>query len=91
MSAQEPLISRHSSPTDDHDVSDDVEYDGHDHTTVTGNDDDADVTTADPTTPSNSSPTLFIYLLTISAGISGLLFGCMSHSQLGNILTPSLH
>ncbi|KAH6621167.1 general substrate transporter [Chaetomium sp. MPI-SDFR-AT-0129] len=74
-SAQEPLISRHSSPEGDHDVSDDVEYGDYNHTAVAGNNDDDDNTTADPTTPSNSSPTLFIYLLTVCAGISGLLFG----------------
>ncbi|KAK4101039.1 general substrate transporter [Parathielavia hyrcaniae] len=39
----------------------------------------------------NASPTLFIYLLTFSAGISGLLFGCVISStlvSLGTALSP---
>lgn len=68
-SAEEPLISRHASPSDD------------DHPGNNGNHDTIDYedATTPPSTPSASasaSPTLFIYLLTFSAGISGLLFGC---------------
>lgn len=64
-SAEEPLISRHASPSDD------------DHPGNNNNHDTADYedATTPPSTPS-ASPTLFIYLLTFSAGISGLLFGC---------------
>jgi SP family myo-inositol transporter-like MFS transporter 13 len=62
-SAEEPLISRRPSPSRDHPDNDDS-YDN------PGAHED---TTPDQT---STSPTLFIYLLTLSAGISGLLFGC---------------
>jgi SP family myo-inositol transporter-like MFS transporter 13 len=66
-SAEEPLISRHPSPSGD-----DPEHD-HDSNDAAAYED----STATPSTP--SSPTLFVYLLTFSAGISGLLFGCKAH------------
>ena len=46
-----------------------------------GDDHDYDDATRDETTNEHedltSTPTLFVWLLTFSAGISGLLFGCM--------------
>jgi hypothetical protein len=60
-SAEEPLISRRPSPSEDDAVNDD----SHDTPGV-----------YEDTTTDSASPTLFIYFLTLSAGISGLLFGC---------------
>jgi SP family myo-inositol transporter-like MFS transporter 13 len=68
-SAEEPLISRHSSPSEDHPDND------NDTDTYNGADIRHDTTNYDAA-PTPASPTLFIYLLTLSAGISGLLFGC---------------
>ncbi|KAH6847898.1 general substrate transporter [Chaetomium sp. MPI-CAGE-AT-0009] len=65
-SAEEPLISRHSSPSEDHPDNDN--YNDH-------NSDIRHDTTTYNASPPPASPTLFIYLLTLSAGISGLLFG----------------
>ena len=67
-SAQEPLISRHGSP-----ASEDHPDNEPDNDTSHGTADYEHVTAAQPRP---SSPTLFLYLLTFSAGISGLLFGC---------------
>jgi SP family myo-inositol transporter-like MFS transporter 13 len=66
-SAEEPLISRRPSPSGDHldDNNDDDHANSHDDTGA-----------GDHETIPPASPTLFIYLLTLSAGISGLLFGC---------------
>ena len=88
-SAEEPLISRHSSPSEDHPDNDNDNY----------NDNDIrhDDTTIYHAAPPPASPTLFIYLLTLSAGISGLLFGCKPPSPSSNLhplypyLTTPLH
>jgi SP family myo-inositol transporter-like MFS transporter 13 len=66
-SAEEPLISRRPSPSGDHPDDDN----DHDNDHANSHDDAGDHETIPP-----ASPTLFIYLLTLSAGISGLLFGC---------------
>ncbi|KAK4043555.1 general substrate transporter [Parachaetomium inaequale] len=67
-SAEQPLISRRPSPEGDHP---DDEDDDDDNTNDTG----LDTATDDDAALTPASPTLFIYLLTLSAGISGLLFG----------------
>lgn len=61
-SAEEPLISRGTSPSPDPDTP----FDDDEDTTAAGSDHAATA----------STPPLFVYLLTFSAGISGLLFGC---------------
>lgn len=60
---QEPLISNRD-PDDREDVLDDAE-------------DEGAASPAGSRHASRSSPGLFMWLLTFSAGISGLLFGCM--------------
>lgn len=66
-SVEEPLIS-HPLPASQRQPDDD--------------DDLQDGAAAAKRTTASSSPTLFIYLLSFSAGISGLLFGCTASSPL---------
>ena len=69
-SAEEPLISRQFSPEGDH------PDDGNANGVGDGIHNDTNVFEDPAAHP--ATPTLFVYLLTFSAGISGLLFGCKS-------------
>jgi SP family myo-inositol transporter-like MFS transporter 13 len=74
-SAEEPLISRRPSEEGDRPDDDNDNDIGH------------DTVSYDNAAPTPASPTLFIYLFTFSAGISGLLFGCTSSPH----VSPNLH